>query len=266
MTTLLRLLSVATLVVVAAITAWSYPTIYGDTGLVLTPTADVTPYTHVNLAANYTQVKTEGVTFNLFPIRLSYGVGSNVELFVLSTQASGNKEGEINAVGGGAKIALLKEELNSRVPGWAVGVRAVRFRSDQTRNDFEAYTVVSKALLSRGNLIDDGFILRVHAGASYSSYSGDVQKNFLSMFAGLSFRQANGNALAIDFVPAQKADGVTYRNATISAAFRHPLSENFWMEIGTTKPYGIGQSTIYTGVTYHFADQTSTPEREPVLY
>ncbi len=78
MTFLMRLVSIVALVLVAAVTSWSFPTIYGDTGLVQVPTADVVPYTVLDISANYTQPNITG-KFNLYPLRLTYGVGPNTE-------------------------------------------------------------------------------------------------------------------------------------------------------------------------------------------
>ncbi len=55
MTTHLRLLAVATLTIIAALAAWCFPTLYGDTGLIQVPSADVVPYTFLNIGIDYTQ-------------------------------------------------------------------------------------------------------------------------------------------------------------------------------------------------------------------
>jgi len=266
MSTLLRQLFLATVVLVAAVAAWCYPTIYGDTGLIQVPTADVAEYTHLNFAIDYTQVNSPNGKYNMYPFRMVYGIGSNSEFYACMSQSTGTQGTKLNVTGGGAKLAIFNEDVENRTPGVAVGIRAFRERDDHTVNVIEGYGVVSKALFSRGNLTDEGFVVRAHVGASFTSYSGDMKANFGSVFAGLNFRQVNGLGLAVDFIPAQKKDDVIYRSATVSAVVRYPLSDNFYVEFGSTKPFKADQNEIYSGVMYNFGGEAITTKREPVLY
>lgn len=58
--------------------AFAYPTLYSGTGIVATPTAEVTPQNQIEFAADY--YNTEDKT--IYPLRLQYGVAKNAEIGV----------------------------------------------------------------------------------------------------------------------------------------------------------------------------------------
>ena len=133
MTILLRLVSVVALVLVAAVTSWSYPTIYGETGLIQVPTADVVPYAVLNLAVDYTQPNIAG-KFNQYPCRITYGLGPGTELYAIDAIATGSS-GDYKVFGAGFKYVLMPEDVTGRMPGWAVGGRVTSIKAALERLD-----------------------------------------------------------------------------------------------------------------------------------
>lgn len=269
MTTQLRLLAVATLTLIAALAAWCYPTLYGDTGLVQVPTSDVVPYTFLSIAINYTEPDntlpgTQG-RFNIFPTRITYGVGTGSEMSFFDSIATGTGNSKFNVIGGGLKCQILKEDPFASMPGVAFGARAYRMEMPTERDVVEAYGVVSKTLLASDNLIDKGFAIRAHLGASYTNFSGDVKANCPSFFVGVSYKQASGVIVDVDYLPKLQSDGEVLRSSTASVAVRYPFSEDSSFEIGTTKAYGSDQSSIYIGFSVMYGNRSDLATREPVL-
>lgn len=176
MTVMLRLLLVAAVMVAAIATAWSYPTLYGDTGLVLMPSADVIPDTYVMLAGNYAEVKSDaGGRAIIFPVRLLYGASDNTELFVLGAESSTKtEEGGFDALGAGFKVALIHENLMTDWPGISIGARAYQTQGAIDKRVIEAYLVGSKTIFKTSDLLDEeGYTFRVHLAGFFTRFTGD---------------------------------------------------------------------------------------------
>ncbi len=269
MSTLLRLLAVAALSLMTALAAWSYPTIFGDTGLVQVPSADVVPYTFLDVGIDYTRVHNTqpgyAGAFNAIPARLTYGVGTGTELSFFDSFATGEGNSKYQVMGGGIKFQAIKEDPDTLMPGWAFGARTYRMEMANERDVVEGYTVFSKVLLYTGNLIDTGFAIRMHAGASYTNYSGDVKANCTSLFAGVTFKQANGISLDLDYLPSQQSDGVILQSPTASVAIRYPFNDNSCLELGMTKAFNSDQESIYGGFSVRYGNLTQVAHRQPVL-
>ncbi len=266
MTCLRQLVLVALLT--SSLSTWAYPTMFGDTGLVLIPTANVQSEATFTLAADHLPMKNAIGSTVSFPIRLCYGLAENYEISALIGNAADKSIGA-NIEGLGSKISLIDEDIYGKLPGVGVGVRAWR-EKDQVNgnaNAVEAYAVASKTVLAQGDNIEEGFTVRMHAGVSYTSYSGRYDANFIKPFVGLSYLHVNRNALLFEYLPEQTDGIVTLRDATFSAAIRRQVSPNFYAQLGTTRAFGKSTSNaFFIGAMYRFSEENTREERRPVDY
>lgn len=264
---LLRSLWVAAALVAAMMAGWSFPTIYGDTGLVLVPTADVTPENFVTLGLNYTRLSEDAGDPVVYPLRLTYGASGNTEMFLTVAESPADTaEGGFDAFGGGFKVALLKENLQKNVPGVAFGARILKLSGAVDATNIEGYGAVTKTLLRRADMTDEnGWALRAHLTGFFTRYDGDLPADdFLSFGAGVSYNNFDGTSVVVDYISEQKSGGVTYRDSEISAAVRRPLSPEFLLELGTTQPYGVGNGgDLYAGLLYQWGITEAPRHRAP---
>ncbi len=250
----------------ATLPVLAYPTMFGDTGLVQIPTADVQREATFALGADYLPVKTPAGNTLSIPIRLCYGLSEGSEFGALIGNVRNNAIG-VNVEGASAKILLIDEDIYGKLPGVAAGLRAFRQKTAARLNAVEGYLVASKVLLARGDNIESGFTVRVHGGLMYTSYSGAVDADFTKPFIGLSYLNVNSNALVLDYLPEQKVGGVILRQATVSAALRRRLSDHFWMQVGTTRAFGPNTTdTPFAGIIYRYAETNTREERRPIEY
>jgi len=268
MTVMLRLLLVAVVLVAAIATAWSYPTLYGDTGLVLMPTADVIPDTYVTLAGNYAEVKSDaGGRAIIFPVRILYGASDNTELFVLGAESSTKtEEGGFDVLGAGFKVALIHESLVTDLPGISIGTRVYQTQGAIDKRVIDAYLVGSKTIFKTSDLLDEeGYTFRIHLAGFFSRYTGDLgDENFYSAAAGLSYNNFNGTQVVLDFLPELTSNDITFRKSALSFALRRPLSEEFIIEAGTTQPFGEGSGgKLYAGLIYLWGVRETPHSRKP---
>ncbi len=292
MTATLRQVMLSLLLGAAALTAWSFPTMYGDTGLVLIPSADVAQELRVDAAFGVMRMSaTNGGTYG-FPIRVNYGATGNLELSGLFSESHGPAPGaeNVQVMGGSAKFSLHQEQFESQVPGMAVGARFFRMaRGEWGDTDVvEGYGVMSKILYQGGDMIDTGYVIRAHAGAYYRYYKMDgadarpsTTCSTVAPFAGLTYRSYTGMSVAADFIPQESLvskpdnfDTIPHavtdppNAAAFSLMFRQPLSDNFTIEVGLTRPFAITQdSSFYLGLNYHYGEIYSQGEKKtPVLF
>ena len=264
MTVLTRLLAVVALFTTLSLSGWSYPTLFGDTGLMLVPSADTMPYSFFQLGIDYAKIMDDAGDSINYPIRLTYGIAENIELFAVVAESQGNAVSGTNATGGGVKMSINDEHLYQTAPGIAVGARAVHYkRTAGDLDQIEAYLVASKILLAQGDVLGEGFFLRAHAVLSYTNYSGAHQGDFISGSAGLNYVTANGNSLVLEFIPEHE----NIRDATLSGALRIHLSPNFWLQVATTRPFGLGDDQSYSlGMMYQFGDKMVLPTGDQIFY
>jgi len=269
MTVLLRLLLVTAVVVAAVAASWSFPTLYGDTGLVLVPTADTLQDTFVSVAGNYAEVKTEnGGRAIIYPVRFLYGGSDNLELFVtLSESSTSRAEGGFDVLGGGFKVALIQENLATDRPGIAVGARMYQTSGFIDKRVLDAYVVGSKTVFKTSDILDQsGYTFRAHLAGFFSRQTGGnlPDENFYSAAAGVSYNNFNGTSVVVDYVPELTSHNLTYRKAALSFALRRPLSQNFAIEAGTTQPFGEGSGgKLYAGLLYTWGVQQVPRNQEP---
>ncbi|MHB9105821.1 MAG: hypothetical protein ACYDCO_02085 [Armatimonadota bacterium] len=268
MTVVLRVLLVAAVLVAAIATAWSYPTLYGETGLVLMPTADIIPDTFVTVSGNYAEVKTEaGERAIIFPVRILYGASDNTELFVLGAESStATEEGGFDALGAGFKVALIHENLVTDMPGFSVGTRVYQTQGALDKRIIDAYLVGSKTIFKTSDILDEeGYTFRIHLAGFFTRYTGDLgDENFYSAAAGISYNNFNGTQVVLDFLPELTSNGITFRESVLSFALRRPLSKEFTIEAGTTQPFGEGSGgKLYAGLVYTWGIRETPRTRRP---
>jgi len=264
---MLRLLIVAAVSVVMIAAAWSYPTLYGETGLVLMPTADTIQDTFVSAAGNYTEVKSDEGRAILFPFRVLYGAGDNLELFLTVAESSTDEaEGGFDVLGGGFKVALTQEDLLTGRPGIAIGSRVYQISGAFDRRIIDGYIVATKTVFKSSDIIDEvGYTFRLHLAGFYTRYTGDLgDENFFTGAAGISYNNFNGTSIAVDYVPELTSNDVTFRKGVLSFALRRPLSQEFTIEAGTTQPFGIGSGgKLYAGLVYEWGIREVPRNRKP---
>jgi hypothetical protein len=267
MTVLLRLLLVAAVSVAVTATAWSYPTLYGETGLVLVPTADTTPDTFVSVAGSYTEVNTSAGRAIIFPVRFLYGASDNLELFVTVSESSTEAAaGGFDVLGGGFKVSLIQEDLLTGRPGAAVGTRVYQTAGAVDKRVIDAYLVGSKTIFKTSDALDEiGYTFRVHLAGFFTRYTGDLgDENFYSAAAGISYHNFNGTSVVVDYLPKLTSNNMTFREDVISFALRRPLSREFMIEAGTTQPFGEGSGgKLYAGLLYEWGIRETPRSRKP---
>jgi hypothetical protein len=251
----------------AATAVWASPTFFGDTGLVLAPTADVLPYTHMQFSGTYTRLSDGTNEVKAFPVTLTYGASNNSELSVSFAEASDDSGHGADVKSLGAKVNILTEDFVGQRPGLAAGIRVAKFGSGQFDHSVsDAYFVASKALFLQDDGIEAGFAVRAHLGLGYTSYSGGTSSKFTSVFGGVSFKSRSGHAVIFEILPEHKDGAQVYRERTMSASIRHPLSENFVLEIGNTRPYSYGDETYFAKIIYHAGERLRDDPRTSVRY
>jgi len=245
--------SAFTILLTTTLAAFSFPTVYGDTGLIMTPTAETVGAYNFDLACSYTQVNAAPNAAAILPARLTYGISPNTEIGIFLSESSNNQGNGFDIKGGSLKLIYSKENVLAMQPGLAFGVRVAKQSTD--RPDItEAYSVVTKTVFARGDMDSQGYAFRAHAGAAVTTYSGAQGKTFLGPFAAMDYINTSGNTLMVEFLPEQKSSGVFYRRSTISAAIRRPLSDSFEVELGTTRLFGdvASDMAFYGGLNYHY--------------
>lgn len=249
MTVQKRLLSVALVLCATALTSWSVPSFYGETGLVQIPTAEITPTFDFDVALGYANTLAGDDEISIYPLRVNYGLAPQVE--VSAFYADSLTGGGAAITGGGVKWRFLTEDVLDFQPGAALGVRTVRDINDVNQTD--VYGVVTKTIFARGNWDEVGYAFRAHAGITYTTYSGALDADFYSPFLGLEYMNSNGTSVIVDALAEQK-DGFVYRAQTISGALRQPISENFVLDLGSTRAFGDpnNSNTLYLSMNYHY--------------
>lgn len=265
MTVKLRLLSIVLVLVVAAIAGRSYPTLYGDSGLVQVPSAAVMPLTFVDVTINYANIRENGAKHIIYPLRLTYGASDNTELFVMLSESIGSDG--FDAKGGGLKVRLFPEDLYAKTMGMAIGGRIYTVQGSRSRTVTDAYAVASKPLISYVDPIDDkSYNIRLHGAVNFTRYTGEVSDNFFGLMGGISYQHADGTMIVADFVPKQESHGVLVRKAALSMAFRRPISESFMAEIGTAQLFSIGDTgNLYVGINYRYGMRDIPRGKKPPI-
>jgi hypothetical protein len=257
-----------TLLIATALCGWSYPTIYGDTGLVLSPTADTIPAYNADFAVDYARIDVNGTGegATTIPVRLNYGVTPSAEIFAFF--AEGKNDVAIENFGGGAKINLVHQHDGEKWnPGLALGVRIDRQQGVRNTTISDVYAVSSATLFKFSDPYEEkGYRVRAHAGLEYVNFTGDLENDFVSGFAGLSYESNGGGSAVIEFLPSLEDNGFTFRESTVSGALRFPLSREFSLEMGGTRPFATGDMSFYGGILYHIGPCNEESQLPTVKY
>ncbi len=252
-----------TLVLAAGLCGWAYPTLYGDTGLVQVPTADVMPQMNFELGAHYTNIGMGDASAAAYPIRVVYGIAKGTEIFGLYSAAASSNQ--YDAIGGGVKIKLVSEDSERSIPGLSIGGHFAHFSRSLNLSVFDAFATTTTTIMRYGDYLVDGYRVRAHVGVALDRYRGDFTENFISPFAGLSFESTKGASIVVDYLPKLSDDGVIYRQATVSGAVRFPFASTFAAEVGVTRPFVNSDSTLYAGLVFHFGENANFTVRDPLL-
>lgn len=257
------LFALALSMLISTLSVQAVPSLYGDNGLVLTPNADVMTFTHFDLAMDYMRLTGGGgETATALPIRLDYGIADGVELFANYASASANG---FDAYDAGVKVQLTTENVQKHYPKVAVGARITRIEDVDNQDQVSAYLVSSARLFQNGDSDLGGYLIRGHIGVEYLRVNAADEASFVSAFGGVTYEAVNGLSIALDYIPQLKDSGVVYRKSAFSGILRFPLSSSFIMEVGGTRPFAQGDSSLIFGVVYHYGDKTETPDREPTI-
>lgn len=256
--------TLAALTVASALSAWSYPTIFGDSGQVLTPSADVVPFLQFDAAINYTQLDVDGDSASSIPVRLVYGVTPGVEIFGL--YADSNEDEGFDVKGFGAKVKLISAECNKFSPSVSAGVRVYRLEQEVGVDVTNAYVVSSTPFYRYGGVERDGYTLRAHIGFEYLRYSGGTTADFFAPFGAVSYEGNGGVSAVLEYLPQLENDNIEFRDATLSGALRVPLDRSFQLEMGSTRPFEVGDSELYLGINYHYGYDDDIPSRQPTIF
>jgi hypothetical protein len=246
----------------AALCGWAYPTLYGETGLVQVPTADIMPQMNFEAGVHYTNVGV-ATSSSAFPMTVDYGVARGTELFMLYSGASSSNGFDV--YGAGVKVSLVPEDAAHTLPGVSIGGRFDHFSRSLDQDQESLYVATSTTLYSSGDYAADGFRLRAHVGLAYDRFSGDMSGNFFNGFAGMSYEQGKGATIALDYLPKLTHDGQTYRDTAVSGSIRFPFATTFAAEIGVTRPYISSKCTFYAGFVYHYGENVDYLQRNPLL-
>jgi len=258
----------------ATAAAWSFPTMFGDTGLVLSPTADTLQNMHIDAMINVTRLATSSGKDTLaVPMRICYGATDSLEFSGVFSESHGPADisQAVSITGLGAKFALSKELLGRGTPGVALGGRFYRITSDASTDNLEGYCVVSKVLYGKGDMVTEGFVVRGHGGLLYRDVLQDNSSmHSLSPFLGLSYKNVNGTSIVGEYLPSASdmSSSTKLRPSSFSVSFRQPISGNFTAEMGITRAFGLANTTSYNvGLLYHFGEEYSVGEKKyPVLF
>ena len=254
---LLVLLFVAT-----ALSAHAYPTLYGDSGLVIIPTADVMPFTQFDIASDYTRFSSQGQSTTALPLRVDYGIARGAEIFASYAPTS---EKGFEEFGAGTKVFLVNENFDKHIPAISVGARFNHIKDVSTFDVLNGYVVASATLFRYRNFEPDSYRIRGHLGLEYLRYNLNGATTFANAFVGVSYEGSSGVTVALEYLPRLRDNGVIFRESSVSGLIRFPLSEDFTLEFGSTRPYNRGDNSIFAGVNYHYGKESETPDRAPTI-
>jgi hypothetical protein len=223
----------------------------GPTGVVATPTAEVTPHGYYDVAMGYVNRDFNGTSLKEWPLRLTIGISEKAELGASYLQIRNGES--LRVVGLNGKVVLSGE--TESMPALAAGVvygkssdfdYTLLFPSLLGTGDIKAtsvYLVATKTLSRPGveyDLYGDpqpvGNIVRGSLGITHNRYSFkgtgiDDSTTETRPFLNLEFVSAKGSVLALEY---RAKEGDISDDPVSSAVLRHPFSPGFWVEVGIT--------------------------------
>ncbi|MEW6752453.1 MAG: hypothetical protein AB1505_15925 [Candidatus Latescibacterota bacterium] len=207
--------------VLAACTSGRAGTLYGPSGLILNPTAEVAQPLSVSVGASTFEGERPTRHLRWASVTAAFGLGHGAEVGATYLRLSGTRDGD----GGGvfAKYQIVPASLLT--PAVAVGGGLIGGQQVRTR---DAYLVATKAVRPLGGLGP----LRLSGGAAYSWYRDGSRRRDWDAMAGLSLPLAGGLSLAGEWRSRTKG---------------HPEDQSGAMLIYSGRGYGIGAGVLHNG-------------------
>ncbi len=242
-------ISILSVVACLCLTAFAYPTLNGDTGLMQIPTAEAIGITGFQLAGDVIDLKSD----NGIPMRLTAGKKNDLEFFITYY----DKTNGSRLVGGGIKKVLWGEIPGVTTSAVAAGARSMKDNFTGI-NNFELYVVGSRILFGEKLASYGATPLRGHLGVMVSKFSGNASSTIFSTFGGISFTTKEGDSFMIDYMPAMKDKAKTIRNESISVGVRVKASDSLWVQVGNSNPFGTRESGVTTiGLMYEYGEESN---------
>jgi hypothetical protein len=246
----------------------------GATGVVGTPTAEVTPDGYYDVAMGFVDRDLAGTSVKEWPLRLSAGIGGQAELGGSYLRFQNGES--LRIIGLHGKV-LVSRETESK-PMLAVGAAF----GDSDDFDFgllfpalsgtvgdlrvtTVYLVATKTLsepepeygLYGDEALPAGNIVRGSVGIMYNRYklesaTLDDSVGETKPFLGLEIVTPRGTSLAVEYKSKEKDLG---GDPISSAVLRHRFSPGFWAEVGLTNAVhtvGDDDHEFFLGVQYRW--------------
>lgn len=259
-------LGIATALLASACAVYAFPTLTGPTGTGVQPTAAVVPAGSLSVAADYyntessvsvppaptagftiTQQPVEPDIDNSYPVRVQYGLGSNIELGGLYNfqQAGGD---DSNTWGVNAKYVTPVHFLNF---DWAIGgfynntdVKAL----DITAKTTQGY-VAGTGFISRGD--ESMPMVKATVGGNWTQLDIDGEKtSAIRPFVGVEVLLPNKLTVFGDY---QLKNSKLDDEQLFSFGLRYQVSGSIAAQVGYTNAapsggIGLSESNVFAGV------------------
>lgn len=225
----LRFSAVLIAVVAMCASAWAYPSLLGPSGIVQTPTTDITEKNAVDVAADYVSLR-EG--FSSIPVRLTAGISDKAELGLAYLKIGNDLDGRLVNLHG--KVSFQREP--DYPFGLAVGIEfgdlgEKLFELQDVNRIIRVYAVASKLLTPRpeGEAERVGTDIRGQIGVNYERIQNGVTESSVRPFVGLELATAGGTVIGAEWRSEKFGDDV------VSAVIRHPFDQKTFIQAGVTK-------------------------------
>jgi hypothetical protein len=205
-----------------AFPVWAEPTITGPTGLIVNPTADITPADHAWIALNFL----DNGSNSIWTANVTGSVADNFEIGVGAVHPDSGDDGISFFI----KWLFMPEEENW--PGTAAGVTITDIAGDNTTM---WYAVASKFFYFGESASENA---SVHGGVSYMSGSGDENFEF---FGGLDLEMFDNMLLIAEYNSDQE---------TIYQGFTYGV--RYYLDPQVTAQAGFVDGDLTVGASYVF--------------
>lgn len=238
----------------------AYPElITGSTGIVQTPNAHVVGMATYDLAVDYGQISVPAIgRYDGWPIRLVAGLSDNVELggadYKFRPKPAVVPSVKVTSFAG--KVVVRDED--ETWPAVAVGVQYWYLRGigvpSANQRVWSGYLAGTKTLTRS----EEGTQVTANLGVAYDSYNRTVggvttKAQFVAPFIGMEFAAGGGTVIAVDYKWQERKAGVDWQRALFGAVVRHPVSNDWTVELGTTNISGFSNGQrIFVGTCYRF--------------
>ena len=225
--------------VALACAAQAYPSLAGPTGLASLPTAAVAPAGQLELAADWYNAEID----TIYPVRILYGIGGNIEIGALYSVLSDANTWGINAKFKAPPIATLD---------WAIGAQYFS-NKDIDETVTQAYLVGTAPLAEASDTMPG---LNGTIGANWTQDEFGTTENAFRFFVGLEAAFANKATAAVEY---QSNSDKLELDAIWSVVARYPFTEAWTGEVGYSNAgllnqpvFGDSEHNFFAGVCYAF--------------